>query len=82
MVGTSTPARTTSAGLAGSLRCVLAAALSRVGTLASVETVTWISEYTVEVIPGGWLQVIIGLYMMERGYRVSFGYNYHSSLKR
>ena len=23
------------------------------------------------MIPGGWLQVIIGLYMVERGYRVS-----------
>ena len=29
----------------------------------------------VEVIPGGWLQVIIGLYMMEQGYRVLFGYD-------
>ena len=31
------------------------------------------------MIPGGWLQVIIGLYTVEQGYRVSFGYNYHFS---
>ena len=33
------------------------------------------------MIPGGWLQVIIGLYMIERGYRVSFDCNYRFSLK-
>ena len=31
-------------------------------------------EFTNDVIPGGWLQVNIGAYMVGQGYRVSFSY--------
>ena len=37
-------------------------------------------ECTIDVIPGGWSQVIIGLYMIKQRYRVSFGVGQHKGL--